>query len=201
MLELSDGFETRFLNARTTPSMPIALAARASSAIPFFFEPVQWESRLFVDGGVSRNLPLDAFGCAHYSSDGDDEVEVGSSRSCDDFGRLRDRPAGAPPRLFALQLGADSHSIQSSEVGAGVYLGLRGLGRFVYRFLTGMRKAQGLGCDIGDARRAYDSRPQRIHNYFPTQFHSACTIRPHLNEVCILSVTAARTFAPAHTTP
>ncbi len=38
----------------------LARALRASMAIPAFFSAVEWEGRLLVDGGVARNLPIDA---------------------------------------------------------------------------------------------------------------------------------------------
>ena len=37
----------------------LALAVRASMAIPAFVNPVEIEGRLLVDGGVTRNLPVD----------------------------------------------------------------------------------------------------------------------------------------------
>ncbi len=39
-------------------SGPVALAVRASSAIPGVFEPVQLKGRLLVDGGVVDNIPI-----------------------------------------------------------------------------------------------------------------------------------------------
>jgi len=37
---------------------PVALAVRASCALPGVFTPVQWEGRLLVDGGLLNNLPV-----------------------------------------------------------------------------------------------------------------------------------------------
>jgi len=45
----------------TTPDMPVALAVRASSSIPFFYQPVVYSGEMYVDGGCIRNLPFDAF--------------------------------------------------------------------------------------------------------------------------------------------
>ena len=39
----------------------MCVAVRASSAIPFLFQPVRIGGRLYVDGGCLRNLPFDAF--------------------------------------------------------------------------------------------------------------------------------------------
>lgn len=48
-------------SADTTPDVPIALAARASASIPFFFEPVELvvdgTRHLLVDGGCCDNIP------------------------------------------------------------------------------------------------------------------------------------------------
>lgn len=35
----------------------LALAARASMSVPGFFSPVEWDGRIFVDGGIAANLP------------------------------------------------------------------------------------------------------------------------------------------------
>jgi NTE family protein len=37
----------------------LSVAMRASMAIPAVLEPVDWQGRLLIDGGVSRNLPVD----------------------------------------------------------------------------------------------------------------------------------------------
>ncbi len=42
-----------------TPTMPIALAARASASIPFVFVPVHYMNWLLVDGGCCDNMPAD----------------------------------------------------------------------------------------------------------------------------------------------
>jgi predicted acylesterase/phospholipase RssA len=50
-----------YLCKDTHPNMPISLACRASSAIPFVFVPVQYKGQYYVDGGVLGNLPVRAF--------------------------------------------------------------------------------------------------------------------------------------------
>lgn len=50
-----------FFNADTSPTMPISRAVRASSSIPVFFEPVEWQGHVFVDGVLMRRIPIDAF--------------------------------------------------------------------------------------------------------------------------------------------
>ena len=44
-----------------TPNMPISKAIRISSGIPWIFEPVLYQGNLYVDGGVLRRMPIDAF--------------------------------------------------------------------------------------------------------------------------------------------
>jgi len=45
--------------------MEVAKAVRISSCIPLYFEPVKHENKYYVDGGVLRNLPSDAFPETH----------------------------------------------------------------------------------------------------------------------------------------
>jgi hypothetical protein len=51
-----------WLDAANMRDVPVARAVRASSAVPFVYPPVQLGRRLFVDGGLVRNLAWDAFG-------------------------------------------------------------------------------------------------------------------------------------------
>ena len=37
----------------------IAIAMRASMSVPGVFDPIHWEDRMLVDGGIVRNLPID----------------------------------------------------------------------------------------------------------------------------------------------
>lgn len=38
---------------------PLALACRASAAVPFVYAPVEFQGRILVDGGVCNNIPVD----------------------------------------------------------------------------------------------------------------------------------------------
>src|SRR5690606_11527628 len=38
---------------------PVSTAVRASMSIPGLLEPVEWDGRLLVDGGIANNLPVD----------------------------------------------------------------------------------------------------------------------------------------------
>jgi NTE family protein len=57
---LEDG-KLHWFDRHTAPSMPVSKAVRISSCFPLAFVPVVWEGKTFVDGGVLRNLPLNAF--------------------------------------------------------------------------------------------------------------------------------------------
>lgn len=46
---------------RGSPDMQVSKAVRMSMSIPFVFEPVKHEGRLYVDGGVGCNYPLHVF--------------------------------------------------------------------------------------------------------------------------------------------
>jgi NTE family protein len=48
-----------------TPDVPMALAARASAAVPKVWDPVRYEGRYLFDGGMCANIPVD-----YLTSDG-----------------------------------------------------------------------------------------------------------------------------------
>ncbi|MFY0581172.1 patatin-like phospholipase family protein [Cystobacter fuscus] len=48
-------------SASTRPEVPLWRAVRMSMSIPLFFEAVQFEQGVYVDGGVSWNYPIDLF--------------------------------------------------------------------------------------------------------------------------------------------
>ncbi|KAH8070634.1 patatin-like phospholipase [Aureococcus anophagefferens] len=50
-----------YFDVVATPDLAIARAVRASSAVPLLFAPVEIDGELFVDGGLLKNLPYDAF--------------------------------------------------------------------------------------------------------------------------------------------
>ena len=58
--DLSAGVSKEF-SAGTTPDVEVALAVRMSMSIPLFFASVEFQDDVFVDGGVLRNYPIDAF--------------------------------------------------------------------------------------------------------------------------------------------
>ena len=56
-----DTGEAREFSAAKSPGFEVALATRMSASFPIFFAAVRQGQDLFVDGGVLRNYPIDAF--------------------------------------------------------------------------------------------------------------------------------------------
>eukprot|EP00924_Labyrinthula_sp_SR-Ha-C_P000533 snap_masked-scaffold_27-processed-gene-1.52-mRNA-1 protein AED:1.00 eAED:1.00 QI:0/-1/0/0/-1/1/1/0/457 len=50
-----------WFDRNNTPDMKVSRAVHASSAIPFVYEPVLHDGKMYVDGGCLRNLPHDSF--------------------------------------------------------------------------------------------------------------------------------------------
>ena len=50
-----------YFSRKTEPDMPVSKAVRISSSIPIVFEPMEWRGHLYMDGGVLRRVPVDAF--------------------------------------------------------------------------------------------------------------------------------------------
>lgn len=51
----------KYFSHSTTPDMQILKALRISISIPFIFRPYQYDGKLWVDGGVMNNFPIDLF--------------------------------------------------------------------------------------------------------------------------------------------
>lgn len=51
----------KYFSHSTTPDMQILKALRISISIPFIFRPYQFDGKLWVDGGVMNNFPIDLF--------------------------------------------------------------------------------------------------------------------------------------------
>ena len=66
-LDLNSGEEYYFSNIkfsdRVITDIPAAAAVRASCAIPVVFRPVRYKDKLFVDGGVLDNTPVECLRC------------------------------------------------------------------------------------------------------------------------------------------
>lgn len=50
-----------YFSERTHPDMPLALAMRISSSVPFLFAAVPYKGETYVDGGMLDNFPLHVF--------------------------------------------------------------------------------------------------------------------------------------------
>jgi NTE family protein len=51
----------KYFSHETSPNMQILKALRISISIPFIFRPYQYDGKLWVDGGVMNNFPIDLF--------------------------------------------------------------------------------------------------------------------------------------------
>ena len=56
-----DGGELKIFNAQESPNVGIAIACRASGAIPAVLTPVEIEGVQYIDGGVHDNIPTEVF--------------------------------------------------------------------------------------------------------------------------------------------
>lgn len=56
-----DDDKTYIFSYENTPNMVISKAVRMSMSIPFFFKPVKYNNKYYVDGGVSDNYPINIF--------------------------------------------------------------------------------------------------------------------------------------------
>ncbi|XP_067948238.1 uncharacterized protein [Watersipora subatra] len=61
-----------YFHPKTTPSMPIKLAARMSSSLPGYFQPVKQGTSVYIDGGLLCNYPVHVFDGWWLSMDKDD---------------------------------------------------------------------------------------------------------------------------------
>lgn len=51
----------KYFSYNTTPDMQILKALRITISIPFIFRPYQYDGKLWVDGGIMNNFPIDLF--------------------------------------------------------------------------------------------------------------------------------------------
>lgn len=118
----------------------LASAMRASLSVPGFFDPVRSEGRLLIDGGLTRNLPVDvvremgaevviAVNVA-YPLLGIDDLDgllpiIGQLTTLMVAGNTREQIAslGAEDTLIEPELGTDYHSTQFDKFGEIIPLG------------------------------------------------------------------------------
>ena len=80
----------------------LSLAMRASMSVPGAFDPVEWDGRLLVDGGIANNLSVDVV--RSLGAEVVIAVEVGTPPATRETLRLPPRRVDAhqiPPDLFA----------------------------------------------------------------------------------------------------
>ena len=53
--------EVYYLSHLTFPNMPVLLGMRITSSIPFWFIPVEYKGKLYIDGGCIDNYPIQLF--------------------------------------------------------------------------------------------------------------------------------------------
>lgn len=71
-----------YYSYETSPDMPIKMAVRISMSIPLYFQAVfNDEQEVLVDGGVTRNYPIDLFDHQSYLANPDNGIEVDYNRT------------------------------------------------------------------------------------------------------------------------
>lgn len=59
--QLPSSNQAEIFDYEKTPDMNVALAVRISFSMPFFFTPIIWNGKYYVDGGIVANYPIDLF--------------------------------------------------------------------------------------------------------------------------------------------
>ena len=158
-----------YFSADTTPNMRVARAVRASSSIPFVFAPVQHDGHVYVDGGLMRRVPIDAFGPPDAST-----LALKLSK---------DFVATTPEELERMSVGGFASRVISSFVRMSQDLDLvqrakleRGMVMYVIWRGTERRRRGREGTSrqkgIGDRTYAPPSPPSHPHSPTPTHAHS-----------------------------
>lgn len=57
-VSLVDSQKTEFFSLKNTPNLSIKLAIKASCSVPILFTPVNINNKLYVDGGIYNNFPI-----------------------------------------------------------------------------------------------------------------------------------------------
>ena len=61
-----DRGKTEYLNYKNTPDISLTKLSMMTTAIPYLFQPVEFEKYLYVDGGLKGHLPIEACKSKHY---------------------------------------------------------------------------------------------------------------------------------------
>lgn len=78
--------KAEYLSDETYPDMPVLIALRLTSNLPFIFEDFKYFGKYYVDGGIIDNFPIDYL-------DKDDNIIVGINLKADDKFKIEDNIA------------------------------------------------------------------------------------------------------------
>lgn len=53
--------DTEYFSYKTHPNMPIYKAIRISCSIPFYYNNVEYDGKIYIDGGITNNYPINIF--------------------------------------------------------------------------------------------------------------------------------------------
>lgn len=140
-----------YFNPDDTPDMDVALALRMSCAVPLYFSAVRYGGKVYVDGAVSDNFPLER--AAH---------EAGRSGRPGDVEAGRPRPRGSSVIgiAFSSRAGAPEATLQAF-VSALIECSTRRNEppgqKHVLRLDTGAKSAFDFGLDAAGMQRLYAS--------------------------------------------
>lgn len=83
-----DRGKTEYFDYKNTPDIGLVKLSMMTSAIPYLFQPVEFEGGLYVDGGLKGHFPIEACKSKHYLG-----LNVrGGTTSSENFGILKDLP-------------------------------------------------------------------------------------------------------------
>ncbi len=83
-----DRGKTEYFDYKNTPDISLIKISMMTTAIPYLFQPVEFEKDLYVDGGLKGHFPIEACKSKHYLG-----LNVrGGTTSRENFGILKDLP-------------------------------------------------------------------------------------------------------------
>jgi predicted acylesterase/phospholipase RssA len=83
-----DKGKTEYFDYKNTPDIGLVKLSMMTTAIPYLFQPVEYEGDLYVDGGLKGHFPIEACRSKHYLG-----LNVrGGTTSRSNFGILKDLP-------------------------------------------------------------------------------------------------------------
>ena len=83
-----DRGKTEYFDYKNTPDISLTKLSMMTTAIPYLFQPVEFEGDLYVDGGLKGHFPIEACKSKHYLG-----LNVrGGTTNRENFGILKDLP-------------------------------------------------------------------------------------------------------------